>query len=57
MIASLRGHLLDRSTDGTAIVEVAGIGYEVSMTSRSLSSLTTDGESFLYVHQIGRAHV
>jgi len=50
MIASLRGQLLDRSTDGTAIVEVAGIGYEVSMTSRSLSTLTTDGESFLYVH-------
>jgi len=50
MIASLRGYLLDRSNDGTAIVEVSGIGYEVSMTSRSLSSLTTEGESFLYVH-------
>jgi len=50
VIASLRGRVLDRSTEGAAIVEVAGVGYEVSMTSRSLGSLSADSETFLYIH-------
>ena len=50
MIASLRGRLLDRSPDGAAILEVAGVGYEVAMTSRNLASLSSDGETFIYVH-------
>ncbi len=50
MIATLRGRVLDRSTDGAAILEVAGVGYEVAMTSRSLGSLSPDSETFLYVH-------
>ena len=50
MIASLRGRLLDRAPDGAAILEVAGVGYEVAMTSRNLASLSSDGETFIYVH-------
>ena len=50
MIATLRGRVAERSTDGSAILEVAGVGYEVAMTSRSLATLSTDGETFLYVH-------
>ncbi len=50
MIATLRGRVAERSTDGSAILEVEGVGYEVAMTSRSLATLSTDGETFLYVH-------
>jgi Holliday junction DNA helicase RuvA len=50
VIATLRGRLLDRSVDGAAIIEVAGVGYEVSMTSRSLASLSAEAETFIFVH-------
>lgn len=50
MIATLRGRLLDRSLDGAAIIEVLGVGYEVSMTSRSLAALPADAETFVFVH-------
>lgn len=50
MIATLRGRLIDRPVDGGAIIEVSGVGYEVAMTSRNLSSISVDDETFLYVH-------
>ncbi|MGA9278665.1 Holliday junction branch migration protein RuvA [Ilumatobacter sp.] len=50
MIGSLRGKILDRELDGTALVEVAGVGYRVSVTERTLAELEPGSETFLYIH-------
>lgn len=54
MIGSLRGTVLERSTSaaGGAVVllEVAGVGYEVSVTPRTLAELEPTTPAFLYVH-------
>lgn len=49
MIGSLRGTVLERSEDG-ALVEVAGIGYLVSATPRTLGQLEPGETVFLYVY-------
>ncbi len=46
MIASLRGAVLFKDSE-KAVVEVSGMGYEVYMTSSSLSRLPQDGEEAL----------
>ena len=50
MIGSLRGKVLDRSLDGSALVEVGGVGYVVHVTERTLAELEPGTETFLYVH-------
>ena len=50
MIGSLRGNVLERSSDGTALVEVAGVGYVVHVTPRCLADLEPTSPAFLYVH-------
>ncbi len=51
MIGSLRGTLLDRSSDGELLVEVGGIGYRVAVTPRTLADVGNLGaEVFVYVH-------
>ncbi len=51
MIGSLRGMLLERSPDGELLVEVAGIGYRVAVTPRTLVGVgDLGGEVFVYVH-------
>ena len=50
MIGSLRGTVLDRDLDGIVLVEVAGLGYNVHVTERTLSELEPGTEVFLYVH-------
>lgn len=50
MIGSLRGNVLERSSDGTALVEVAGVGYVVHVTPRCLAELEPTSPAFLYVH-------
>ncbi len=50
MIGSLRGDVLDRNLDSTVLVEVAGVGYIVSVTERTLAELEPGTETFLYVH-------
>lgn len=51
MIGSLRGILLDRSPDGELLVEVAGVGYRVSVTpSTSVTIGELDHEVFVHVH-------
>jgi holliday junction DNA helicase RuvA len=51
MIGSLRGQLIDRSLDGEALVEVAGVGYRVTMTPIALSRLGEIGaDVFVFVH-------
>jgi len=50
MIGSLRGVLLDRSPTGELLVEVAGIGYRVTVAPRALASLQLDAPVFLHIH-------
>ncbi len=50
MIGSLRGMVLERTGDGSALVEVGGVGYLVSVTPRTLAELEPSSTVFLYVH-------
>lgn len=50
MIGSLRGTVLERTDDTTALVEVGGVGYLVSVTPRTLAELEPGSSAFLYVH-------
>ena len=50
MIGSLRGRVLERMSDSTVLLEVAGVGYVVSVTPRTLGELEPTTEAFLHVH-------
>lgn len=50
MIGSLRGHVLERTGDSTALVEVGGVGYLVTVTPRTLAELEPTTPVFLYTH-------
>ena len=50
MIGSLRGTVLERGTDGTVLIEVAGVGYSVHVSPRTLAELEPTSPAFLYVH-------
>ena len=50
MIGSLRGTILERTDDATALVEVGGVGYLVSVTPRTLAELEPGSSAFLYIH-------
>jgi Holliday junction DNA helicase RuvA len=50
MIGSLRGEVLERGLDGTVLVEVAGVGYVVVVSPRTLPELEPTTAVFLYVH-------
>jgi Holliday junction DNA helicase RuvA len=50
MIGSLRGRVLERVNDSTVLLEVAGVGYLVSVTPRTLAELEPTTEAFLHVH-------
>jgi Holliday junction DNA helicase RuvA len=50
MIGSLRGSVLERTDEGTALIEVGGVGYLVSVTPRTLAELQPGSSAFLYVH-------
>lgn len=50
MIGSLRGVILERELSGTALVEVAGVGYVVNVTERTLAELEPGAQVFLHVH-------
>lgn len=51
MIGSLRGTLLDRSTDGEVLVEVAGVGYRVVVSPTTAVQVGEVGaEVFLHIH-------
>ena len=51
MIGSLRGTVADRPSVGEVIVDVAGVGYRLSVTSSAFGSLGPQGsEIFLHVH-------
>lgn len=50
MIGSLRGTVIERGLDGTVLLEVAGVGYQVAVTTRTLGELEPTTSAFLYVH-------
>lgn len=50
MIGSLRGAVLERTEDSNALIEVAGVGYFVAVTPRTLAELEPGASVFLYVH-------
>jgi len=51
MIGSIRGVLLERSEDGKVLVEVSGLGYQVTMTPTTTVSIgEINQEVFLYIH-------
>lgn len=51
MIGSLRGTLLEWGPGGEVLIEVAGVGYRVAVTPRTLAGLGDPGtEVFVYVH-------
>lgn len=50
MIGSLRGEVLERELSGTALIEVAGVGYIVNVTERTLAELEPGTQVFLHVH-------
>lgn len=50
MIGSLRGAVLERLEDASALIEVGGVGYFVSVTPRTLAELEPGASVFLYVH-------
>lgn len=50
MIGSLRGEVLERGLDGTVLLEVAGVGYEVNVTERTLAELEPGTQAFVHVH-------
>jgi Holliday junction DNA helicase RuvA len=49
MIASLRGKVIFRDTT-RVILDVQGVGYDVSLSLPAVGSLPEDGEVFLHVH-------
>ena len=50
MIASLRGTVLERSGAGSALIEVGGVGYLVTVTPRTLAELEPSTTVFLHIH-------
>jgi Holliday junction DNA helicase RuvA len=50
MIGSLRGEVLERSSDGTVLIDVAGVGYEVTVSPHAFGELEPTTNAFLYVH-------
>ena len=50
MIGSLRGSVLERHTDSEVLLEVAGVGYLVNVTPRTLAELEPGASVFLHVH-------
>lgn len=50
MIGSLRGTVLERTGDGEVLLEVAGVGYRVIVSPRTLAELEPTTSAFLYVH-------
>lgn len=51
MIGRLSGALVERAIDGTCIVDVGGVGYEVTVPLGTLGRLPAEGErTVLFVH-------
>jgi Holliday junction DNA helicase RuvA len=54
MIGSLRGTILERTTESTVLIEASGVGYLVHVTPRTLGELEPTSDAFIYVHHYVR---
>jgi Holliday junction DNA helicase RuvA len=50
MIGSVRGCIVERTTNGEVLVEVGGVGYRVSVPISSVPSLEPGAQAFLFTH-------
>lgn len=50
MIGSLRGQVLERGLDGTVLIEVSGVGYEVTVSPAAAAELEPGTAAFVHVH-------
>lgn len=50
MIGSLRGVVVERNAGSAVLLEVAGVGYLVHVTPRTLAELEPTSQAFMYVH-------
>lgn len=50
MIGSLRGEVLERWPDGSVLIDVLGVGYLVSVSTKALGELEPTTKTFLYIH-------
>jgi Holliday junction DNA helicase RuvA len=50
MIGSLRGEVLERLAEGTVLIDVGGVGYEVVVSPRTFGELEPTTSAFLYIH-------
>jgi Holliday junction DNA helicase RuvA len=50
VIGSLRGEVLERSLDGTVLIEVGGVGYVVTVSPQTLAELEPTTGVFLHIH-------
>ena len=50
MIGSLRGEILERNIDGTVLLEVANVGYLVTVSQRVIPELEPGSSTFLLIH-------
>jgi Holliday junction DNA helicase RuvA len=50
MIGQLRGQLVDTGSDGTLIVDVGGVGYELSAPLGAIGRLAVDGDGKITLH-------
>ena len=50
MIGSLRGTVLERTSDARVLLEVGGVGYLVNVTPRTLAELEPTTTAFLHIH-------
>jgi Holliday junction DNA helicase RuvA len=55
VIGSLRGEVLERWSDGTVLIDVGGVGYEVTVSPRTYGELEPTTAAFLYIHHHIRA--
>ena len=54
MIGSLRGTILERTSESTVLIETNGVGYLVNVTPRTLGELEPTSDAFIYVHHYVR---
>jgi Holliday junction DNA helicase RuvA len=58
VIGSLRGVLLDRSAEGEVLIEVGGVGYEITVNASTLAQLGGLGDDvFVWVHHHVREEI
>ncbi len=51
MIGSLRGEVVERTMNGEALIEVAGVGYRVLVPINAFAALEPGASVFLFTHQ------